>query len=79
MPGWLTAALKSLQLILGLFTSWRAEVEHETAKAEGKAEQTADEAHKIEDARREREKLDREIAKRSDAELDADLDKWMRD
>lgn len=75
----IVAALQSLKLLLGLFSKWQADVEHEKTKEEGKAEQTAANAGKIEEARRERQKLDTEVRGRSDADLDASLDKWMRD
>ena len=75
----ITAALTIVKQLLSLLGIWKAEVHDVQQKNAGKNEVLAEEVKRIEEARRERELLDREIAARTDAQLHADLDKWMRD
>jgi len=75
----ITAALTIVKQLLSLLGIWKAEVHDVQQKNAGKNEVLAEEAKRIEEARREREKLDREISLRTDERLRNDLDKWMRD
>lgn len=81
-PGAILAALRALfeviKGVLGMVDKANDDARKTQAEAAGAAKVGAAEAAEAERVRKEDEAAKQEVAQRSDAELDASLDKWMR-
>lgn len=81
-PGAILAALKGFFLvigeILGIVRQRQRDVERSEHEAGGAAKAAAAAAAEAERLRKEDELRRREVAARSDGQLDADIDRWVR-